>query len=1126
MEPDYSDEEIGDLYSKAPTYSKPGCDFQLQKLMDLIVLFKEKLNEVQKIRTEEPCYPRAVAVEYQSYERAVGILELVTTANPDLNKVLTVFTYLISEIKIARDYIDNNVVIALNFYGEGKMQADQMPEGDPELMMGEMMPFFSETFENLSYVNSLVVNMVTQLHSLYYKKQPKNHDLYGNLFKYVHLNSAFDALGKMLGGLAMIDSVVEDNENLGNHWEIYKRMMQFAKNEPSKYGLNERQERQLRKCLLFLDKSILSGACLQACLQHKGYEAAISQNKELQNEFLNYFKVKIDKLTNSIESQFEWQESKIVIDVVCLYFLYRKLFPKDFDKKLFRSVWSLIKKAPCVCVTGQVVIFTSELIMKISPPPKAVTVEPKDAKQYLNVYMQKSDENMDKNMQGWLTKFSLWSSRMQSFLNSSSSLQESQVVKLQDSRGKLLLQGMLLAYQIQNYIQINTALHEHLGVPFKSNFIPLLMQAIELIKAIGATLERKQEIIALYLGSVIRLIFKDAIKPYDSIRDKVGPKPSGVMQDIASIYRLVNELGNGCLNSIRSDLLKLCNEIIDIKSILRDNEKAVVEDGLWKFEILVEYQNNLKNSTDCSFIYWIQQLNTHFLKYIYDEPANVHRLRFLYMALEDSAKQFQFVRHVEDANTIKQQYIKDRENELMEKVIMPLARAIESDLRLHIHSLYISGIEKQNPFQSSNLCWFLDSQPIVFCEKVIDLKRKIEIYLDETFYNMTALNLNDWRTYEEMRSLAKQKYKLNLSEVHLPSKHLDQGMDLLEITKKLPGFVNRFKYNLHSQFFMEATEGDDKHVAVVSYTHIANSLRTHGLGLINTTINSSYKLLAKKFQIFSQFLYDDHIYSQLLKDRKYFVANREALNQMYQYDRAENFLREVKKLGVLGKNVTLIDKFRILITQIGNTLGLIRMIKTAGLNLTATRTQFIPNTQNIPKLKESAEKYSEATKNATGSLDEIMESLTQNYTADTDYFQILVTTFQGVLNTSESSHLKLFHMIIPTLTISFVESMLTAKDKLTKKKAVDMYFTDDGFAVGLAYILRVLEQETLFDSLHWFDSIENKFAQEEEKLNVIKATEEMQKMQNMSLKKISVFRQEFDLLKYCFLGARIFFNNI
>ena len=603
MEPYYSDEETGDLMSNAQSHNRPLYEFQMAKLRELITLYKEKLNDVEKIRTEEPCHPRAMAVEYQSYERAVGILELVTTSNQDLNKVLTVFTYLISEIKIAREYIDCNVVVALNFYGEGIMQADQMPEGDPELMMGTMMPFFSEIFESLSYVNCLVVNMVTQLHSLYYKKQQKNHDLYGNLFKFVHLTSAFDALGKMLGGLAMIDAVVDDNENLANHWELYKRMMQFAKNAPDKYGLNEKQERQLRKCLLFLDKSILSGQCLQACLLHKGYEAAISQNKELQNEFLNYFKVKIEKLTSSIESQYEWQESKIVLDVICLYFLYRKLYPKDFDKKLFRSVWGLIKKAPVVCVTGQVVIYPSELIQKIAPSPKSVTVEPKDARAYITSYMQKSDENLEKNMQSWLSKFSLWSSRMQSFLNSSSGLPESQVHKLQDSRGKLLLQGLLLAYQIQNYIQINTALHEHNGVAFKANFIPLLMQAIELIKAIHSTLERKQEIIALYLGSVIRLIFKDAIKSYDSIREKIGPKPTGVGLDILSIYKLITELGSGVLNSIRVDLLKLCNEIIDIKNILRENEKSTIEDGLWKFEILVEYQTNLKNSTDCSFIY-------------------------------------------------------------------------------------------------------------------------------------------------------------------------------------------------------------------------------------------------------------------------------------------------------------------------------------------------------------------------------------------------------------------------------------------------------------------------------------------------------------------------------------------
>ena len=35
---------------------------------------------------------------------------------------------------------------------------------------------------------------------------------------------------------------------------------------------------------------------------------------------------------------------------------------------------------------------------------------------------------------------------------------------------------------------------------------------------------------------------------------------------------------------------------------------------------------------------------------------------------------------------------------------------------------------------------------------------------------------------------------------------------------------------------------------------------------MNTTVNFTYQFLAQKFQIFSQFLYDDHIKSRLIKD--------------------------------------------------------------------------------------------------------------------------------------------------------------------------------------------------------------------------------------------------------------------
>ena len=52
--------------------------------------------------------------------------------------------------------------------------------------------------------------------------------------------------------------------------------------------------------------------------------------------------------------------------------------------------------------------------------------------------------------------------------------------------------------------------------------------------------------------------------------------------------------------------------------------------------------------------------------------------------------------------------------------------------------------------------------------------------------------------------------------------------------------------------------------------HIANSIRTHGTGIMNTTVNFSYQFLKKKFGIFSQFLFDDQIKSRLAKDARAF----------------------------------------------------------------------------------------------------------------------------------------------------------------------------------------------------------------------------------------------------------------
>ena len=96
---------------------------------------------------------------------------------------------------------------------------------------------------------------------------------------------------------------------------------------------------------------------------------------------------------------------------------------------------------------------------------------------------------------------------------------------------------------------------------------------------------------------------------------------------------------------------------------------------------------------------------------------------------------------------------------------------------------------------------------------------------------------------------------------HLPAQTLEQGLDVLEIMRNIHVFVSHYLYNLNHQIFVEA-RSQNKHLNTITIRHIANSIRTHGTGIMNTTVNFSYQFLKKKFGIFSQFLFDDQIKSR------------------------------------------------------------------------------------------------------------------------------------------------------------------------------------------------------------------------------------------------------------------------
>lgn len=122
---------------------------------------------------------------------------------------------------------------------------------------------------------------------------------------------------------------------------------------------------------------------------------------------------------------------------------------------------------------------------------------------------------------------------------------------------------------------------------------------------------------------------------------------------------------------------------------------------------------------------------------------------------------------------------------------------------------------------------------------------------------------------------------------------------------------------------------------------------------------------------------------------------------------------------------------------------------------------------------------------------------------------------------------------MPALTINYIEYILIAKDKLNKKSKEGTMFSDDGFAMGLIYILKLLDQITDFNSLNWYNSIKNKVKSEREKIVEQRAKlgansnndEKLLQTLLLSEKRLNAFQMEFELLFYNISSAKIFFQS-
>lgn len=112
--------------------------------------------------------------------------------------------------------------------------------------------------------------------------------------------------------------------------------------------------------------------------------------------------------------------------------------------------------------------------------------------------------------------------------------------------------------------------------------------------------------------------------------------------------------------------------------------------------------------------------------------------------------------------------------------------------------------------------------------------------------------------------------------------------------------------------------------------------------MTDSIINFIYKYITKLFLMISEFLNDDYINSPLLVEAKWYRKNSDSLDNRYPYQNAHKMLKMIANLGKVDGSGYL-DKFRKVVTMLGNVLGFVRMIKTASITDSTSTLKFVSN---------------------------------------------------------------------------------------------------------------------------------------------------------------------------------------
>lgn len=1020
----------------------------------------------------------------------IGILSLVEMENKVLSKLLAAVAGTCKEIRLLK-------VEAAGFYAKLFAHGERCMDDD----LASVAKLLSDLLDLSVFTNrmSAVVHLTTQQLA----------SLSGTVHE-IYLPVLLEGFVDLFVILVTLDEIVDTQPTILDQWKKYRMHVRSMMHNPSQFGVAETKLETFDHLLRDLQEKLLRKNMFLKAIEHV---MDVNKGAVMSEQIVSYLKNMItdveSKSNDYAALNKNWIRANVGIAVVV------KLFGAC-DKKLIKRVMEANKRFYAVTLVGNVIWVPSRFLSDVVPKETGSAVSPQVGEKILQARTQRLPVTVNNLIQRGAT----WCVEMQGILTRTN-LQVSDI----GQKRTLLTDFLALLSQVRETVAFVTNLHASLSKPMSRSTVQLICRLLELQKSLQITFYAFGPVVVQSQAQVLQYLAYYVLVMLETARKALVQRDKGYSRerlDALSLIGLSMRLIDGPASADRRLIVRCALACAtQLTDTFREEDVVKLRFLLDSYDAVAELYELVDEYSDYSLLLHHQNMLPAYLSSVVDGNTGVCHVAHLFAAFNSAIGEQEFAE-------LRVKRIAELRASLVKNVLKPACHEIETSLRLHVHAHL--KLDSTNPFNigAKDGGRVVRVPPLPLAENMICTKRFVEHYLDDMFYNLTTVALHDWRTYRTMHALASYKMGLDTVQDHLPTQTLEQGLDALEIMRNIHVFVSRYLYNLNTQTFVEHNSGN-KHLNTIGIRHIANSIRTHGTGIMSTTVNFVYQFLRVKLHTFSQFLFDEHIKSRLMRDIRFVRAQREAGAAPYTYERAEKFQKGIRKLGMTADGLSYLDQFRQLITQIGNALGYVRLIRSGGLHASSNAVSFLPDIERTVPFESlcSGLNYSATTQAAARRLENDIADLVRNFTEGIQYFKLLVDVFASAFRDAKSYHLQQFYAIVPPLTLSFVDNSVSNKEKMFKKNQTGAAFTDDGFAMGIAYINALLDQSVELDGLHWFKTVEQHIAQErlaaERKDD--HGDEKLQQTRALTLQRLTERNAEFQLLYYSLSGARVFFKQ-